>query len=362
MENKKNIVSSYNEWDPLEEVIVGSVIGAAEIAYEPALNAYPETKYYKGERRSLKDIELAEEQLNNFAKILESYGAIVKRPDKTDYFKPYKTPSFEVPCGNVSACPRDVLLVIGNEIIEAPMGFRGRYFEFLAYRTLIKEYFRQGAKWAAAPKPSMSDELYVKDFSVEHTLFDADTHPSLTNFEPCFDAASFTRLGRDIFYQPDIVTNEFGAQWLARHIGLEYRVHRTKFKDKRPPQHIDATLVPLTPGLVLVNPERPCIDGTIDLFKENKWEVIEAVASINRVGCYSPEVSEWISMNVFSVNEKTVVVEEREEPFIKQLEKLGLQVIPCPFTNVYKFGGSFHCCTLDVRRKGELKSYFPTLD
>ncbi len=56
--------------------------------------------------------------------------------------------------------PRDVLLVVGNEIIEAPMAWRSRFFEYQAYRPLIQEYFKQGAQWTAAPKPSMSDQLY----------------------------------------------------------------------------------------------------------------------------------------------------------------------------------------------------------
>lgn len=62
--------------------------------------------------------------------------------------------------GLYAAMPRDILLVIGNEIIEAPMAWRARFFEYRAYRPVIKEYFRQGAKWTTAPKPTMSDELY----------------------------------------------------------------------------------------------------------------------------------------------------------------------------------------------------------
>lgn len=56
--------------------------------------------------------------------------------------------------------PRDILLVVGNEIIEAPMAWRARFFEYRAYRPLIKEYFRKGAKWTTAPKPTMANELY----------------------------------------------------------------------------------------------------------------------------------------------------------------------------------------------------------
>lgn len=62
--------------------------------------------------------------------------------------------------GMYAAMPRDILLVVGNEIIEAPMAWRARFFEYRAYRPIIKEYFNRGAKWTTAPKPTMADELY----------------------------------------------------------------------------------------------------------------------------------------------------------------------------------------------------------
>ena len=66
----------------------------------------------------------------------------------------------ETPPGLYAAMPRDILLVIGDEIIEAPMSLRSRFFEYKAYRTLIKDYFKRGAKWTTGPRPTMSDELY----------------------------------------------------------------------------------------------------------------------------------------------------------------------------------------------------------
>lgn len=64
------------------------------------------------------------------------------------------------PTGLYAAMPRDVLLVIGDEIFECPMSWRSRFFEYRAYRSLLKEYFKGGAKWTAPPKPQMCDELY----------------------------------------------------------------------------------------------------------------------------------------------------------------------------------------------------------
>jgi glycine amidinotransferase len=357
-------VHSHCEWDPLEEVIIGSVQGAMKIAFEPALNAYyPDKKMRKekGESFSPEEIAEAEEQLNNLAKILSEKGIKVVRPEPIEFSASIQTPYFKVPNGNCCACPRDVLLIIGNKIIEAPMAQRGRFFEYLSYRKLAKEYFNRGADWIIAPKPSMNDELYVKDYSITEIPFDADTHPALTNFEPCFDAASFMRFGKDIFYHPDTVTNDFGVKWLERTLGPDYRFHRLKFEDKHAPQHIDTTLVPLRKGLVMTNPERPFKDNYADIFLNNNWRLIEAPPSVQNVEFHSPEVSNWISMNILSIDEETIVAEEKEESLIKLLEEHDFKVITCPFDKVYKFGGGFHCCSADIRRKGTLQSYFSNL-
>lgn len=43
------------------------------------------------------------------------------------------------------------------------MAWRSRFFEYRPFRSLIKDYFRQGGGWTAAPKPEMSDDLYVSE-------------------------------------------------------------------------------------------------------------------------------------------------------------------------------------------------------
>ena len=100
---------------------------------------------------------------------------------------------------------RDVLMVIGDEIIEAPMAWRSRFFEYRAYRPLIKEYFKQGAKWTTAPKPQMSDDLYDFDYPTrdegKRQMYASEGKFVTTEFEPCFDAADFIRAGKDIFVQ-----------------------------------------------------------------------------------------------------------------------------------------------------------------
>lgn len=352
-------VWSVNEWDPLAEVIVGTARGAARLAYEPALAAYyPRAdRDFSGGPYPAEDVERAERQLDGFVRTLESYGIVVHRPDPIPQDTPFAALDFTVPRGHAQTCPRDLLLVVGDQIIEAPMGQRGRFFEYRAYRRLLKTYFAAGARWVAAPRPQLSDQSYVAGYSTEDEFYDAGSHASLTEFEPCFDAASFTRCGQDIFCQPDVMTNRFGADWLARHLGPEYRVRTVEFVDRHP-QHIDTTLVPLRPGLALTNPERPFKGDGAKIFTDSGWRLVDAVPSVRTGPSSARDISNWISINILMLDPQTAVVESAEEPLVELLGSLEIDVIKCDFDSVFPFGGSFHCCSLDVRRLGPLESYF----
>jgi len=56
-----------------------------------------------------------------------------------------------------------------------------------------------------------------------------------------------------------------GIKWLQRHLGQQYKVHVFSFKDNSP-MHIDATINIVGPGLLIVNPDRPC--GQIEIFEK----------------------------------------------------------------------------------------------
>lgn len=349
-------VSSYNEWDPLEEVIVGIVDEASFPTWHMALPpVLPEEQIDTFRRCSGKPfpaerVEAARKELDEFVHILEAEGVKVRRPDPIPQRRTYSTLDW-TSTGMYAAMPRDALLVIGDEIIECPMAWRSRYFENLAYRPLLKEYFRHGAKWSAGPKPELTDAQYDErwtDFGDEGEL-----RLVVTEFEPTFDAADFTRCGRDIIAQKSHVTNEFGIEWLRRHLGYEYRVHVFEFNDLHP-MHIDATLVPLAPGKLLINPER--VLNVPRLFKD--WDVMAAPAPIIPDSHLLYMTSKWINMNILMLDEQRVIVERQDEPMIAAMKSFGLKPILCHFRNFNTFGGSFHCATLDVRRRGTLQSYF----
>ncbi len=354
-------VNSYNEWDPLEEVIVGNL----DHSMFPCWNVINEVTVPPGEWDMIEKniggagvpyppemVEAARKDLAEFIHILEAEGIRVRRPDIVNHALPYASPDWEVSCGFCSANPRDPFLVVGNEIIEAPMADRGRYFEAWAYRSLFKEYFKAGAKWTAAPKPQLLNELYDANYQLPQP--DEPMHFIVEEFEPVFDAADFARCGRDIFVQKSNVTNEMGIMWLQRHLGEEYRIHQV---ESLCPQaiHIDTTFTPLAPGKVLISPEYIDPNHLPPILKS--WDILVAPTPIPNKDPLKV-VSQWISINVLMLDEERVIVEKSQETLIKAFKDWGFRPIPVSFEAYYPFLGSFHCATLDIRRRGTLQSYF----
>ena len=357
--NSTSVVCSYNEWDPLEEIIVGRVSGAAVPPWHISLmsgsprDSWELLKLLSGKPAPAPIVEAAQQDVDGLVAILQREGVTVRRPDPLPQTPTFSTPDWTSESGYNIANPRDLLLVIGNEILETPGAWRCRYFEVHAYRTLLHEYFRAGARWSSAPKPRLHDSLYDADYTVPSA--DEPMRFVTNNSECTFDAADFTRCGRDIFCTRSNVTNDFGIDWLQRHLGEAYTIHRIETRSRQP-MHIDTTFVPLAPGKALINPtflDRNHLPSIL-----SSWELRAAPDPVVNSTTPIDLSSAWLSMNVVMINPEQVIVEASQEPLIAMLRDWGFDPIPCPFTNYFVFGGAFHCATLDVRRRGTLESYF----
>jgi N-dimethylarginine dimethylaminohydrolase len=345
-------VWSCNEWDPLEEVVVGNPLRARFPTADPS------TQLAEFPGRSLSEIpqgnfpqqiiEETEEDLNTFVAVLDDLGVTVKRPDTWPHEAGFSTVHWESK-GYYNYCPRDIMLVIGDHIIETPNVIRSRSQESFSYRSMLVDYLKSGAKWYSAPRPMLLD-----------SLFDVDPDkPTPRNDEPAFDAANVLRLGRDLIYLVSGTGNELGGQWLQTILGESFRVHF--LKDVYYGSHIDSTFVALRPGLILCNPARINNDTLPEILKQ--WEVIYSPPMENTGGFDAEYLSrsigsKWIDMNLFSINPNLVVVDQDQPALIKLLEKHGVDVIPLKIRHSKMLGGGFHCITLDIRRKGTLQRYF----
>jgi N-dimethylarginine dimethylaminohydrolase len=350
-------ISTHNHWDPLEEIIVGRADNARVPTVDRSTMSMCYTNYNQETIKPLEGaypqwlIDEANEDIEQLVKTLEQAHVKVHRPAVQDTANEFSTPEW-TSTGWYTWCPRDLLLPFDNLMIETPSPMRARYFETRAYHNIMLEAVNDGVEWIAAPKPILSDASYQFE-EIKNT-------PSLTNLEPVFDAPNCVRLGRDILFQISNTGNHMGLQWLKN--VLEHRGYRV-----HPAEHIysyghfDSTIIPLRPGLVLLNSTRVTPDNCPKLF--DKWDKIyfQDVAPIivpeSGPGSVSP-CSPYIGMNILSIDPNTVCIGNTQTSLMRELEKHKITCVPLPMRHAATLSGGFHCATLDLRRTGTLEDYF----
>ena len=372
------IVNCWNEWDPLKRVILGSATGTC--------NPYPNISwtnrppscpnYFGALPQEMQDV--SNEQMNGFQAAMEKRGIIVDRPKVINTLQPTSTPDWEIPVMRGCQPPRDVFLPVGNVILESPMALRSRWYEYIHFRDILEGYFKEDPDfmWISAPRPRLSDDTFEQGYwECYYNVWNEDDlqkralaqHWHLTEKEPLFDAADGLRFGKDVFWQPSMMTNRAGYDWIKRYLNsIGIRVHEARYQvEGGTPWHLDGILMPLRPGLCMYCPDDPAlIPQTEELFKVNDWEMVPCARPVHDVHITMGALTErhgpsWLSANTLSLDPKTIVVESRETAYQDQLDKLGFEVVPLPYAETYAFGGSFHCSTVDVYREGTCEDYFP---
>lgn len=387
-------LNSHNEWDKLKEVIVGSAKNScAVMTWRNPKEILTENLIKEATSLSKKAmpqiiIDETEEDLNDLVNILSTFGAKVFRPKIHNLEKFYSSPHWHT-TGNNSYNARDLNLVVGDHLIESPSQHASRYYETTTYYDIFYDnYFDDGFKWIAGPKPLLNYEplepMKVKEDTSEAKKYSEltkgkkETFHKLTEKEILFEAANTLRMGKDLLYLASSSGNIKGAKWLQEVLPNDYRVHITSEIYRS--SHIDSTVMCLRPGLVLLNSIRVNENNCPKIFE--KWDKIwfSDVAptsdleldyqtnirtpiskQLNEIGFdnnLQDISSPWVGMNVLSLDQNTVVVDERQKQLIKKLEEYKFNVVTARMRHMYTMGGGLHCATLDTVRESKLESYF----
>lgn len=319
-------MTSINEWSQLKKVIVG-ISGGAKI---PEIDLSMRTINY-ADKINIENIpvgnypkqvvEETEEDLEIFVNFLKSQDIEVFRPEKnnTKYY---------------NYCPRDNVFIHNNLTLATPMPIKARKDEWKSFKKYLN-------------KPIQIECSYHKNLYNIKCLNDKNTL-ALTEYSPAFDAANIIRANDDVLYLVSNTGNKKGAQLLQELIGDKVKVHTLEGIYSY--IHIDSTIAFLKEGLMLLNPER--IKNKEVLPKPFcYWDAIWCPEPID-IGYYScyNNASKWINMNLFSINENLVVLEEHQHNLRKELEKYNIECSMLPLRHQRTLGGGFHCITLDLHR------------
>jgi glycine amidinotransferase/scyllo-inosamine-4-phosphate amidinotransferase 1 len=303
------MIYSVNEWDPLQEVVVGRADFAnwptkdPVFARESEKTTWRETPVPSG---PVPDwiIDETNEDLDVLADTLEQLGAVVHRPRAIDY---------QSRDGMYGYCPRDRLLIHGSTIVDPAMMYPCRDMETEA---------------------------------LDEVIYRADTvHRMPRNEGMILDAANVLRLNDTMLFLESASGNRSAARWL-QHKFPDVRIEVCNFYSG---VHIDSTIVPLREGLVLVNASRVNMNNLPAIF--HSWEIIW-IDDVVEQGFYQyPYASKWIALNMLVVDPYTVIVDRYQTKLISVLESYNFTVIPLELRHSRTLGGGFHCVTLDLLRQ-----------
>jgi N-dimethylarginine dimethylaminohydrolase len=319
--------TSKNEWSQLKKVVVG----IAEEAKIPEINLSMRTINYA----DLSDIsnvsvgnypkqviEEASEDLELLVNFLQSQNIEVVRPEKNN-------PKY------YNYCPRDSVFIHNNLTLATPMPIKARHNEWKSFKRYLNN-------------PISVECSYDKNLYNLKCLGDKDTL-ALTEYSPAFDAANIIRANNDILFLISNTGNKKGAQLLQELVGSEVKVHLLEGVYSY--IHIDSTVAFLREGLMLLNPER-IKDKSVLPKPFCDWDAMWCPEPID-IGYYKNynNASKWINMNLFSINENLVVLEEHQHNLREELEKYNIECAMFPMRHQRTLGGGFHCVTLDLERE-----------
>jgi scyllo-inosamine-4-phosphate amidinotransferase 1 len=347
------IVNTHNDWDPLREVIVGHAhharvtLDKTQHSFSYADKKWKDIAHMEGPLPQWV-IDEANEDIDGLADVLESLGVKVHRPKIIDWNQKFSTLDWSSK-GWYSWCPRDLILPLGDMLIETPSPVRSRYFETKLYEDILYQAFEDGALWISAPKPRLLEEYYdlEKDVKGRSTLLDK---------EIIFDAPNVVRVGQDLLFQISNSGNLKGFRWLKRLLEpMGYRLHYSELYSY---SHFDSTIIPLRPGLVLLNSSRVTPQNCPEIF--DSWDKIyfaDCITSGSRINGYSAPCSTYIGLNILSVSPDTIICDNQQVPLMHELEKYGINCVPIQFRHAMTLAGGMHCVTLDLNRQGSLEDY-----
>jgi len=397
-------VNSWDEFQPLQELLVGSV-------YDSSF--FDEVKNVRARDALKKIIDDTQEDIDNFIETMHShniktYQASPKElgykdsimdyvnedgelgykrnvgdssEEKDGFWKTGVTPSL-IP--NPPLQPRDDAIVMGNKLVVTdPYTF--------ATKKLIPKYI----EWFGEESLDLSiaNQQYSfkrSDKNMRNLLLRNNIEPTAENIlkyqseQDCqlgsFCSPNLTRIGKtclvDTWQVPGVI-DEF--------LSIEHP--EFNYKPISIGGHNDAVFSVIKPGLVVatqyLEPYKDIFKGwDIIWFDDPRWDHVKNWLRLKHknqgkwwvpgeesndefthfVESFLPNWTGMVEETIFDVNclvvdDKHVVVNSDNPYLLENLRKHNMEPIVCPLRHRFFWDGGWHCLTLDIKRKGGQTDY-----
>ena len=339
-----NKVQSYTSWQPLEEVIVGRT-------FTPEYFEFIENKQVFKQLSQILD-ETAED-LDNLQRVIEEYGAIVRRPNLPDIDVFQKSQINDDGAPLPPLTPRDWQITLGDKLLRI------------------------------LPLPELDQICQIYGDAVVNPHGESWDENCVLNGA---SASCIVRVGLDVFFDNSDFLRPDQTKWIIDNVlGPGYRVHEAVTDG-----HGDAVFAILKPGVILSSKH----DVNLDLAGDfPNWDVLKiwdsSIWAAMEVGKFKEEnfngrwyvtgqdpteefrkfvddyLARWVgfvSETVFDVNclvldESHVIFSSYNKQVFDFCRKHKIEPIVSELRHSYFWDGGISCCTQDIRRNGGLETY-----
>ena len=389
-----NKVNSWDEFQPLEAVVVGSIYDSSffdgvknkkigDVLKRIVDETNEDIQYFKQQLKShnIDVFQASPTELGYKSSILDYVdvnGKLGYGSDNPDFVKDSLIPTSPLQV-------RDDAVVMGNKIL-----ITDKTFEVEGYVQKFQEWFGddqldlsiyQGNYRFHQTEECL--ERYIKDRNLGETLSDfteEQKHKLIEeNVLMGFCSPNLTRIGKkclvDLNQTPTLI--DF----------LKEKYPKFDYAPLNLGGHNDSIFSVLKPGLVVSGPwfkgsESAFKDWEIIYFNDTRWDHVREwldLRSKNKgkwwvpgeeqndqfthfVESFLPDWTGFVEETIFDINslvidEKNVVINSNSPNLIKLLESKGINPIVCPLRHRFFWDGGWHCLTLDVRRSGGQNDY-----
>lgn len=391
-----NKVNSWDEFQPLQEVLLGSLYPSS---------FFDEVKNSKIKGALKKIIDETHEDLENFKDQMKShnikvYQANTKELGYKDSILDYvndqgqlgykKNSGGEFYTTGVSASlipnpplqPRDDSIVMGNKILVTDPNT----YAIKSLLPKFKEWF--GEENIDISMKTENVQLHRSEKNLKNYLVRNQIEPTVKNIEKAkqietlggFCSPTLTRLGTTCLvdtWQVPTVVEDF----------LSKKFPNFDYKKITIGGHNDSVFSVIKPGVVVatreLEPYKHIFNGwEIIWFDDPNWSNVRHWLSLrakNRGKWWVPGeeqndeftdfvetfLGNWTGMaeeTIFDVNclvldDRHVVVNTENKYLISNLKKHGMEPVICPLRHSFFWDGGWHCLTLDVKRQGSQIDY-----
>lgn len=351
----------WTEWDPLEEIIVGTC--PPENFYD---NAAVDEKALPLLQTILRETR---EDLDNLSKMLENMGITVYRPKVLPFERGINIAGFVSKNPVAPIVPRDQYLVYGEKIVQTYTSMPDRWLESMAYYDIFRQKFQNGHEWVSMPPP------LLENFP-ENTIWYSDGHNRYHGAMAdriLWHTATMFKCGDALITNTYGPGNNLGLEWMCRQYP-DARIIPNQNSIQKNMGHIDHGFfmtddntvfaendywVPeclRTAGKEIVTlhsvVETPNLANYDKVFRETggKFSYDYLTKWMDEWRGYVQEVA--FDFNILVVDEKNIFISNPQPRLQEMMDKRGITCHVAPIRHNHFWDGGIHCLTLDVSRRG----------